>query len=213
MNKIRVLIVDDHPVVRRGLRGLLSVHNDLEVVAEAEDSTSALAAVGDFRPDVIVLDIRLPGPDGIEAAYQLRQLAPDAKIIVLTAYDSDEYVMNALRAGVYAYLQKSSSDKAVVEAIRLAHSGKRSLSPALVDPLIRNFQTLTKESAVEESGLTDSQARLIKLMAAGASNAEIAKETFWSERTVKRQIQQVFAKLNVSNRAQAVAEAMKRGLI
>jgi DNA-binding NarL/FixJ family response regulator len=213
MAPIRVLIVDDHPMVRRGLCSLLSSHPDIRVVGEAEDGVSALRAAVDLSPEVIVLDIRLPGPDGIEIAYQLRHQAPEAKIIILTAFENDEYVLGALRAGAHAYLLKSSSDETVVETIQLVHQGKRLLSPALMDKVLQQFEALAKAHARQESGLSETDLRALELIAQGATNAEIAEEMYWSERTVRRIIGEIMAKLDAKNRAEAVAQAFKRGLI
>lgn len=213
MGAIRVLVVDDHPMVRRGLRSLLSSYRDIEVVGEAEDGAAALRAAVALSPDVILLDIRLPGPDGVEVAYQLCHQAPGAKIIVLTAYDHDEYVVGALRAGAYAYLLKSASDETVVETIRLVHQGKHLLSPSLMDKMLREFQTLAKAHARHKSGLSEQELRVLELIAQGATTGEIGEETYWSERTVKRKVEEALAKLGAKNRAQAVAEAIKRGLI
>lgn len=213
MDAIRVLIVDDHAMVRRGLRSLLSSYWDIEVVGEAEDGAAALRAAVDLSPDVILLDIRLPGLDGTEVACRLRHEAPKAKIIVLTAYDRDEYAFGALRAGAYAYLLKSTSDETLVESIRLVHQGKHLLSPALMDTVLQQFQILAEAHARCESGLSEQELRALELIAQGASNREISKEMYWSERTAKRKAQGIMDKLGARNRAQAVAEAIKRGLI
>ena len=126
-NAIRVLIVDDHPIVRRGLWSLLSAYPDIEIVGEAEDATAALQAVKDLAPQVILLDIQMAGVGGIEIASRILRAAPQTKIIILTAYDNDEYVLGAFRAGAYAYLLKNSLDDTVVETIRLVHQGRRLL--------------------------------------------------------------------------------------
>lgn len=213
MDTIRVLIVDDHPMVRRGLRSLLSSYQDIEIVGEAEDGAATLQAAVDLSPEVILLDIRLPGPDGIELAYQLRHRAPEAKVIILTAFDCDEYVFGALRAGAHAYLLKNTSDTTVVETIRLVHQGKRLLSPALMDKVLQQFETLARAHARHESGLSAEDLRTLKLIAQGATNAEIAEEMYWSERTVRRNVGEIMAKLGAKNRAEAVAQAIKKGLI
>ncbi len=212
MDAIRVLIVDDHPMVRRGLKSLLSSYPDIVVVGEAGDGASALQAAG-LSPEVILLDIQLPGLDGVEVARQLRRVIPAAKIIALTAYENEEYVLKAMRAGAYAYLLKSTSDETVIEAIRLVHQGKRILSPTLMDGVLRQFQTLAQIQARYESGLSEEDVRVLALIAQGATNEEIASETHWSERTVKREIEQIMSKLGARNRAQAAAEAIKRGLV
>lgn len=213
MSTIRVLIVDDHPMIRHGLRGLLSAYPDIEVVGEAEDGATALEAAERLAPAVILLDVQLSGPNGVELASQLYQKAPDAKIIILTAFDNDEYLVGALRAGAYAYLLKNSSNKMVVETIRLVHEGKHLISPSLIDPMLRQFQTLAKAHTRRESQLSDEELQAMRLIANGATNEEIARDMFWSERTLQRKVEEIIAKLGARNRSQAVAEAIRKGLI
>ncbi len=213
MNVIRVLIVDDHPSVRQGLHTLLSVYPDIQVVGEAEDGMTALRAVEEYAPDVILLDIQLPGPNGVDIALQLSQKSPQTKIIILTAFDNDEYLIGALGAGAHAYLLKNSSNETVVETIRLVHQGKRLLSPSLIDPALRQLQTLARAQVRREFHLTEEEVRVTNLIAGGATNEEIAKKMYWSDRTTKRRVEEIIAKLGARNRTHAIAEAIKRGLI
>ena len=213
MDMIRVLIVDDHAMVRRGLQSLLSLYRDIEVVGEAGDAASAVQAAVELSPEVILLDIRLPGPSGIEAAQRLRKEAPEARIIALTAHDNDEYILEALRAGARAYLLKSSADETVVETIRLVHQGKRLLSPALMDKVLRQFEDLMTPQAGAESDLSRRESRVLALMAQGATTEEMAQEMNCSERTIKREVARITSVLGARNRAQAVAEGVKRGLV
>ncbi len=213
MEPIRVLIVDDHPMVRRGLRNFLSSASDILVVGEAEDGATALRAATDLSPNVVLLDIRLTGPDGVAVAAQLRKSAPQVKIIILTAYDNDDYIQGALRAGAYAYLLKSSSGETVVEAIRQVHQGKRLLSPGLMDRVLEQFQDLAQIKVKSQSGLLEEEIKVLALIAQGATNEEIARAMYWGERTVRRKVDEIIVKLGVKNRAQAVAEAIKKGLI
>ncbi len=213
MNPIRILIVDDHPTVRRGLRSLLSSYPDLEVVGEVSDGLQALTCAASLAVDIILLDVLLPGKDGIAVARQLGQVAPLARIIVLTAFGNEEYVLGALAAGAFAYLLKSTSDQTLVETIRLVYQGKRFLSPDLIDQVLRQFQTLAKEQLSREAGLDEAEVKVLALIAQGATNEEIAAEMYWSERTVKRKVEEIMSQLRARNRAQAVAEAVKRGLI
>ncbi len=213
MNAIRILLVDDHPMIRHGLRSLLSAYPDMEVVGEAEDGATALEAAETLAPHVILLDIQLPGPNGVELIHQLYQKAADAKIIILTAFDNDEYLVGALSAGAYGYLLKNSSNEMVVDTVRQVYQGKRLLSPALIDPVIRQLYTLTQAHISRETNLSDEELKAMRLVANGATNEEIAKEMFWSDRTAKRKIEEIIAKLGARNRAQAVAEAIKKGLI
>ncbi|MBI5029383.1 MAG: response regulator transcription factor [Chloroflexi bacterium] len=213
MDPIRVMIVDDHPMVRRGLKSLLSSYSDIKVIGEAGDGATVLQTVTQLSPDVVMLDIQMPGLDGVEVAHRLRRIAPATKIIALTAFDNEEYVLNAMQAGVYAYLLKSTSDETVAEAIRIVHQGKHWVAPTLMEPVLKRFQTLALAQIRLETGLADQDLKVLGLIAQGATNDEIAKETHWSERTVKREIEQIMAKLGARNRAQAVAEAIKRGLV
>jgi DNA-binding NarL/FixJ family response regulator len=210
---IRVMIVDDHPIVRRGLHSLLCSYPDIKIVGEATDGTAALAMVTDLSPDVMLLDIQMAGVDGIEIAGRILRAAPQIKIIILTAYDNDEYIVGAFRAGAYAYLLKNSLDETVVETIHLVHSGKRLLSLSLMDQLLRQFHVLAQTQAQHQHQLSPDDIQVLTLIANGATNEEIAKETHWSESTVKRKIEEIAATLGARNRAQVVAIAVREGLI
>lgn len=213
MDSIRVLIVDDHPMVRRGLKSLLSSYPDIQVVGEAGDGATALKAAAELVPEIVLLDIQLPGLDGVEIAHQLCHANPTIRIIALTAFENEDYVIRAMQAGAYAYLLKNTSDETVVEAIRLAHQGKRTLSPALMDGVLRQFHLLAQAQAHADSSLSDKEIQVLRLIAQGATNEEIAQQIHWSERTVKREIEDVMTKLGARNRAQAAAEAIRRGII
>jgi len=210
---IRVLIVDDHPVVREGLQSLLSNYPDIQVAGEADTGLGALEEAALLQPDVVLLDIRLPGADGIEVTRQLRRQNPGAKIIILTAYEDDESLTGALQAGAHGYLLKSASHETLAEAIRNAHAGRRVLSTNLINGVLRQFQALARESLIAQSGLSESELEILRLLSEGATNKDIAEKLYWSEATVKRKIGDILTKLEVSNRAQAVAEAIRRGLI
>ena len=211
--RFRILIVDDHSVVRRGLRHLLASHADMEVVGEAGDALSALQAVTRLEPDVILLDIRLPGASGLDVAPQLRQAAPAARIIVLTTYEDDEYLVRAMGSGVQGYLLKSTSDEHVATAIRTVMKGERLVTPSLVNKALGQLARLSQTQARVDIGLTDDELSVLRLLAKGVTNKEIAQQLFVSERTVKRRVQDIFKKLSVAHRAQAVIEATKRGII
>lgn len=213
LTPIRVLIVDDHPMVRRGLRSLLSSYPDIEVVGEAGDGTTALQAVAELAPHVILLDIQMFGVGGIEIASRILRNAPEVKIVILTAYDNEEYILGAFRAGVYAYLLKNSSDETVVETIRLVQQGRRLLSPSLMDQVLRQLHMLAQAHASREHKLSQDEAHVLSRIASGATNEEIAQEIHWSVRTVKRKIEEITIKLGARNRAQAVAIAIREGLI
>jgi len=210
---IRVLIVDDHPIVRQGLQSLLSNHADIQVIGEANTGPGALAQAADLQPDVVLLDIRMPGASGVDIARQLRAQQPQAKIIIMTAYADDHYLTAALKAGAHGYLLKSASHETLPDAIRDTHAGQRVLSPRLVDGLLREFGELARESLASQSDLSESELGVLRLLAEGATNKEVAERLFWSEATVKRKVADILAKLGASNRAQATAEAVRRGLI
>lgn len=213
MKPIRVFLVDDHPVVRQGLRSLLSSFPDMQVVGEADNSFVVPAQVEATQPDVLLLDIRLGNAGGIEVARQLRRDQPSVKIIILTTYDDAEYLQQALAADVHGYLLKSASHEQLAESIRAVHRGERLLSPSLLGKVMEEFGRLARAQSRQESGLSDQELEVLCEIADGATNREIAERLFWSEVTVKRKIQDIIEKLGVANRAQAVAEAIRRGWI
>ena len=210
---IRVMIVDDHPIVRQGVRSLLSNCADMLLVGEAANAGQALALAGQARPDVILLDIRMPGNTGLEAARALVRQVPQAKILILSSFDDDEYVTQALQAGVHGYILKSASDETLAGAVRAAQRGERVLSPSVMGRVVEQFADLSRERTRRELGLTEDETRVLRLLAAGASNPKIAAELYLSETTIKRKLQDIFEKLGVTTRAQAAAEAARRGLV
>jgi DNA-binding NarL/FixJ family response regulator len=209
----RVLVVDDHLVVRQGLRSLLSQYPDIEVVGEADGGPAALKLITDLQPDVVLLDIRMAGPSGLEVAGQLRRSGAGARIIILTSHDDEAYLMEAAQAGVHGYLLKSTSAELLAEAIRAVHAGEHRLSPALMSTALEQLETLSRAHAQAESGLSDQELQLLHLLAEGAGTQDMARAMYLSERTVKRKIQDILAKLGAASRAHAVAEAFKRGLL
>jgi DNA-binding NarL/FixJ family response regulator len=213
MEDTRVLLVDDHPVVRQGLRSLLSQYRDIRVIGEAEDGLIALELAAQLQPDVILLDIRLAGSSGLNLAQQLRRSRSDSRIIILTSYDDEGYLLQAAQAGVYGYLLKSASAEILAEAIRAVHRGERRLSPTLADKALEQLETLSQAQLQSEAGLSEQELELLQLIAEGETTQDMAQILYLSERTIKRKIQDVLNKLDAANRAQAVAEAFKRGLI
>ncbi|MEJ2555145.1 MAG: response regulator transcription factor [Anaerolineae bacterium] len=213
MSAIRVLVVDDHPIVRQGVRSLLSAFPDIEVVSEAETPMAALAQLNTLRPDVVLLDVRLGEASGVEVARQVRRTHPDSRVIILTTYDDDEYLFGALQAGAHAYLLKDMALDELPAVIRAVHAGQRLLSPLLVDQVLAQFQQLAEAKLLQEAGLTLQERQLLKLMADGLTNRDIAAHLNFSEITVKKKVQDILEKLGVANRTQAVALAIRRGLI
>lgn len=213
MNSIRVCIVDDHPVVREGVRGLLAQQADIEITGEAGSGSELLAGLPRARPDVVLLDIRLPDQNGLEVLARLKREWPEIKVIILTTYEEDEYLFAALRAGADGFLLKSASSDLLANAIRQVAAGERLLMPNLVGRVMAGFQELAQTRARAEAGLTGQEIEVLRLIAAGATNREIAEKVYWSEITVKRKVQDILEKLGAANRAQAVAAAARRGLL
>jgi DNA-binding NarL/FixJ family response regulator len=213
MERIRVLIADDHPIVRQGIRSLLTQYDDLEVAGEAGTGPAALEQATQLQPDVVLLDVRMAGTNGIEIARQLRHDHPEIRIIILTTYDDKEYLFGALQVGAQAYLLKDVSLDTLPTAIRAVHQGERLLSPLLLDKVLREFQSLATEKLQRDAGLSEEELHILRTMAGGATNKEIAEQFFWSEVTVKKKVQAILAKLSVENRTQAVAKAIRQGLI
>lgn len=211
--RIRVLIADDHPIVRQGLRSLLDQYDDLEVAGEAETGPAVLEQVARTHPDVVLLDVRMAGANGIEIARQLRRNYPEVRIIILTTYDDEEYLFGALQVGAHAYLLKDVALETLPAAIRAVHSGERLLSPVLVDKVLREFQALATEKLRQDAGLSEEELAILRRIADGATNREIAQEFYWSEVTVKKKVQEILEKLGAENRTQAVAKAIRQGLI
>jgi two-component system, NarL family, response regulator DevR len=213
MEPIRLLIVDDHPVVRKGIRSVLADEKDIQVVGEAGDAIEALEQAATLKPDIVLLDVRLPGSNGIQIVRQLKRAGSESRAIILTSFEEDEYLFGALQAGAYAYVLKNIADTNLAPTIRAVSRGERLLSPDLLTNVLERFENIAAEKARLDSGLSEYEIEALRLMAKGATNREIAETLFTSEATVKRKIQDLFRKLGVVDRAQAVAEAIGRGLI
>lgn len=213
MTPIQVFLVDDHAIVRQGVRSVLSTQADIHVAGEADSASNLFAQLHAVSPDVILLDIRMPGQNGIEITQRLKREHTSAKILMLSTYEDEEFLFGALRAGADGYLLKSASPEVLADAIRQVHRGERLLSPTLVTKLMHEFQELSKEKTRAESGLTEQELQVLQMVAAGETNKTIGEHLYWSEVTVKRKVQDILEKLGVANRAQAVAEGARRGLL
>jgi DNA-binding NarL/FixJ family response regulator len=203
--KIRVLLVDDDALVRAGLRMILSSAQDLELVGEVDDGVRAVAAVREHRPDVVLMDIRMPGMDGIAATSALRRLATPPQVIVLTTFQADEHVMSALRAGAGGFLLKDTAPAEIVNAVRLVASGEAMLSPSVTRTLLSHFgdaqaSERRRYAAQRLAALTDRERQVAVAVGSGASNAEVAVSLFMSEATVKAHVSRLFTKLDVTSR-------------
>lgn len=209
---IRVLLVDDHPVVRQGLRRMLELEEDMEVVGEAANAEEALAQIEATSPSIVLMDIKMPGVGSIEAIRQIRERHPETDTIVLTLY-GDQYLTQAIEAGAMGYLVKDVGGEELIEAIRVVHRGQSILHPSLSRELFTEFASLSKGKRSHRPSLSPRELGMIRLIAAGATNREIAAQFFLSETTVKRGVSSMFDKLSAKGRAEAVAEAYKRGLL
>ncbi|MFE2867452.1 response regulator [Embleya sp. NPDC059259] len=215
---IRLLIVDDQELIRTGLRLFLQTQDDLVVVGEAEDGDEAIELAADLRPDVILMDIRMPRMDGVEATARLHAqgISPPPRVLILTTFDLDEYVFGALRAGAAGFLLKDASRARLLEAIHVVHAGEALLSPSITRRLIENFATRTeplRSPPTLLAGLTPREREALLLVARGLSNSEIAAHLVVTEATVKSHVGSMFAKLGLRDRAQAVVFAYEHGVI
>jgi two-component system, NarL family, response regulator DevR len=210
---IRVLIVDDHPVVRSGLRNMLSNLDDIAVAGEAASGAEALAQNRALRPDVLVLDVRMPDVSGLQLIPQLQADSPELRLLILTSYENDEYLFGAISAGAHGFLLKSAAFEELAQAIRDVFSGRRQLSPRLVGRVLDELQLYAQEISRYKAGLSDNHVQILRLVAEGLTNREIAGRLHWSEITVKRKVSEILEKLGVATRAQAVSEAVRRGVI
>ncbi len=215
---IRVLLVDDQPLLRTGFRMMLSAEPDLAVVGEAGDGAAAVELAGRLHPDVILMDIRMPGMDGIEATRRLAGpgVADPAKVLMLTTFGLDEYVVKALRAGASGFLLKDSSPEDLIEAIHVIAAGEALLAPSVTRRLLDRFASrlpaLSETTNPALADLTERELEVLRLVAQGLSNAEIADRLAVSETTVKTHVAHVFAKLDLHDRVQAVILAYQAGL-
>ncbi|MFD3658579.1 response regulator [Streptomyces sp. 24-1644] len=206
---IKVLLVDDHQVVRRGLRTFLEVQDDIEVVGEAADGAEGVARTEELRPDVVLMDIKMPGTDGIEALRKLRELANPAKVLIVTSFTEQRTVVPALRAGASGYVYKDVDPEALAGAIRSVHAGHVLLQPEVAGALLA--QDDAGSGTGRGSTLTEREREVLGLIADGRSNREIARALVLSEKTVKTHVSNILMKLDLSDRTQAALWAVRHG--
>ncbi|HEY2880197.1 response regulator transcription factor [Nocardioides sp.] len=210
-----VLLADDQALIREGLRLLVEAEPDLHIVAEADTGTAAVAETLRHRPDVVLMDIRMPGLDGIEATRRIIAAGSSARILILTTFDLDEYVYLALKAGASGFLLKDAERAQLINAIRTVHDGDHLLAPGITRRLIADFCRGPQpgDSGATTAGLSPREVEVIRLLANGLSNAEIAEQLFLGETTVKSHIARILAKLDLRDRLQVVVFAFERGIV
>jgi two-component system, NarL family, response regulator LiaR len=209
---IRVLLADDHNVVRGGIRALIETEDGIEVIDEACDGVEAVLKARALNPDVILIDLQMPRKTGVEAIEEIKKANPSAKILVLTSYSDDEIVFAAIKAGALGYLLKESSTQELIQAIRDVHHGASSLHPVIARKLIRELNRPSSLPPSDES-LTEREVEVLILVARGLPNQDIANALVISERTVRTHVSNILSKLHLANRTQAALYALKEGLI
>jgi NarL family two-component system response regulator LiaR len=209
---IRVLIVDDHQVVRQGLRTFLELHAGIEVVGEAADGQAALAKARQLEPDVVLMDLVMPDMDGIEATRRIRASAPGTKVIALTSFAEDDKLFPAIQAGASSYLLKDVSPDELVASIQAVHRGEARLHPDIARRLMQQIAQGPPESKAAAGDLTRRELEVVKLIARGCSNSQIARELVISEGTVKTHVSNILSKLGLGDRTQLAIYAIKTGL-
>jgi len=199
-----ILCVDDHPLVRKGIAAILANEKDMKLIAEAGSGAEAVGAFRQYHPDIVLMDLRMPGMDGIEATKEIRKIDPEAKIIALTSYDGDQEIYRALEAGVRGYILKESVHTEIVRAIRVVYSGKRLMPPEVAERLSEHFPQVA---------LTPREIEVLQHVAKGLGNKEIGVRLGTAAGTVKMHLQNILSKLGASDRTHAVTLAIRRGII
>lgn len=215
MTKIKVLLADDHDLFRYGLKKMLAPEKQVEVIGEAKDGDEAVAKVQDLLPDVVLMDIQMPKKNGIDATYLINKNCPSVEVVVLSMFEDDQHLFAAIKAGAKGYLLKNSSVDEVVRVIEAAARGESLLNPAIATRILTEFKTPVRESVVDEDffcDLTERELEILRLLSSAKSNQEIAASLFVSEKTVKNHISNIYRKLQVNTRTEAMLKALKSGL-
>lgn len=217
LKKLRIMLVDDHPLFRAGLKHLLDMQDDIDVVGEVEDGAQAVEAATQFKPDVVLMDIKMPGVNGIEATRSLKQAMADIMIVVLTVSDEDHHLFEALKGGAEGYLLKSIKPEKLLDSLRGIMQGEQPFSPSIADQIIKEFSSeMQRSSKTPEEArvtLTPREQRILMMVSDGATNKQIAEALFVAESTVKNHLHNILKKLHLQNRVQAAVYAMREGLI
>lgn len=212
MNIVRVLVVDDHKIVREGIVAMLKTQDDMDVVGEAENGDEAVKKVERLKPNVVLMDISMPGLNGIRATQAIKRDFPEINVVMLTMLDQEGYIYEAIKAGATGYLLKNTSVEDLVGTIRRVNEGHASLYPEAQKQLLKEYVTMLKKNS-ETYGLSKRELEILQKLANGMTNKEIAEELFISTQTVKTHIAHIFNKLGVKDRTEAVANALRRGLV
>jgi NarL family two-component system response regulator LiaR len=210
---ITILLVDDHEVVRKGVRAFLETHSEFEVVGEASNGADGIKMAGEFVPDVILMDLIMPGMDGVEATRLIKNISPRSQIVVLTSYHEDEHIFPALQAGALSYLLKDVKMDELVEAVKKAALGEAVLHPHVAVRVISEIQGRKKDEFNPHSDLTNREMEILKLIAEGSSNTEIANQLVISLHTVKGHVSNILSKLHLADRTQAAVYAWQKGVV
>jgi NarL family two-component system response regulator LiaR len=210
---ITVLLVDDHAMVRQGVRAFLATQPDLSVVGEAASGVEAVTQAAQLIPDVVLMDLVMPGMDGVEATRQLKRASPRTQVVVLTSYHEDEHIFPALKAGALSYILKDVSPHELAEAIRKAAMGEAVLHPRVAARVIKELQGAPRDAVNVYNELSDRELEVLKLIAEGLSNATIAERLVLSEKTVKGHVSNILSKLQVADRTQAAVYAWREGVV
>ncbi len=211
--QITVLIVDDHQVVRQGVRAFLESQPDIAVVAEAESGDAAVQMAAEYAPDVVLMDLLMPGMDGITATQQVKQASPRSQVIVLTSYHQDEHIFPAIRAGALSYLLKDTSPEELVEAVRKVARGEVTLHSRVAARLVQELHGAHQDIANPVTTLSDRELEVLRLIADGLTNVEIAERLVISEKTVKSHVSNILSKLHLVDRTQAAVFAWREGVV
>lgn len=217
--EIRLVLADDHAVVRSGTRELLEQQPDLKIVGEAADGEEAIRLAHELKPDVLVMDVRMPRLSGVEATKRIKAECPEVKVLVLTAHDDDEYVFALLQAGANGYLLKTAEIEELVRAIRTVAAGQPALAPEVTGKVVAQFTSgktlpdMLTDNHDSYEGLTERELGILQLVGKGMSNKQIGKQLFISDRTVQAHLSNIFSKLGVNSRTEAVMHAVRRGWI
>ena len=212
MDAIRIVIVDDHPVVREGIGAMLKREPDFKIVGEASNGLEAIEKVRELSPDVVLMDLRMPELDGVEAITRIKAENQDVKFIILTTYSDDEYIFRGIAAGARAYLLKDAPREELFRAIRTISKGESLIQPVVASRLLDRLAELSKKTPASET-LSEREIEVLQLMAKGVSNKDIADQLSITQSTVKTHITSIFQKLNVTSRTEAVTTALKKGII